>query len=231
MPETLLYNNTVAKNLNFVKGLNYFQALLLILLFSLTNSVYAQEANPQQQITPTTIVLKDGANLYSADDNFNKQILSNKIILKNSDVSYQENGGKEHLLKLIAKQSQKEEKKDLKNQLKIAENKRQKETLQQVKKEIEKFEKRVQVFVKHDFNRAPSPDQFFSSSSITKNYVIPSQSTHDFSKFYISADAYVITQALDFLHSQKYTYYNNKSLDFCFSEVFSVRPPPVLEFI
>lgn len=198
------------------------------MLFSLINNVYAQKANSQQQITPTTIVLKDGANLYSADDNFNKQILSNKIILKNSDVSYQENGGKERLLKLIAKQSQKEEKKDLKNQLKIAENKRQKEALQQVKKEIEKFEKRVKVFVQHDFNGAQPPDQFFSSSSIAKNYVIPSQNTHDFSKFYISADAYVITQALDFLHSQKYTYYNNKSLDFCFSEVFSVRPPPVL---
>lgn len=230
MQAKLLYNNTVAKNLNFIKSLNYFPALLLILLFSLSSNVYAQKANSQQQITPTTIVLKDGANLYSADDNFNKQILSNKIILKNSDVSYQENGGKEHLLKLIAKQSQKEEKKDLKNQLKIAENKRQKETLQQVKKEIEKFEKRVQVFVKHDFNGAPSPNQFFSSSSIAKNYVIPSQSTQDFSKFYISADAYVITKALDFLHSQKYTYYNNKSLDFCFSEVFSVRPPPVLVY-
>lgn len=198
------------------------------MLFSLINNVYAQKANSQQQITPTTIVLKDGANLYSADDNFNKQILSNKIILKNYDVSYRENGGKGHLLKLIAKKSQKEEKKDLKNQLKIAENKRRKETLQQVKKEIEKFEKRVQFFVKHDFNGAPPPDQFFSSSSMAKNYVIPSQSTHDFSKFYISADNYVITQALDFLHSQKYTYYNNKSLDFCFSEVFSVRPPPVL---
>lgn len=230
MQETLLYNNTVAKNLNFIKGLNYFPALLLILLllFSLSNNVYAQEANSQQQITPTTIVLKDGANLYSADDNFNKQILTNKIILKNSDVSYQENGGKEHLLKLIAKQSKKEEEKDLKNQLKIAENKRQKEALQQVKNEIEKFEKKIQVFVKHDFNNALSPDQFFSTTSIVKNYVTPSQSTHDFSKFYISADAYVITQALDFLHSQKYTYYNNKSLDFCFSEVFSVRPPPVL---
>jgi hypothetical protein len=200
------------------------------LLFSLSNNVYSQEANSQQQITPTTIVLKDGANLYSADDNFNKQILSNKIIVKNSDVSYQENGGKEHFLKLITKQSQKEEKKDLKNQLKIVKNKSQKEALQQVKKEIEKFEKRVQVFVKHDFNGAPSRDQFFSSSSIAKNYVIPSQSTHGFSKFYISADAYVITQALDFLHSQKYTYYNNKSLDFCFSEVFSVRPPPVLVY-
>lgn len=227
MQETLLYNNTVAKNLNFIKGLNYFPALLLILLFSLINNVYAQEANSQQQIAPTTIVLKDGANLYSADGNFNKQILSNKIILKNSDVSYQENEGKGHLLKLIARQSQKEEKKDLKNQLKTAENKRQKEALRQVKKEIEKFEKRVQVFVKHDFN-GTSPDQFFSSTSISKNYVAPGHSNHDFSKFYISADAYVITQALDFLHSQKHIYYNNKSLDFCFSEVFSVRPPPVL---
>lgn len=215
--------------MNFIKSLNYFPALLLILLFSLSNNVYSQEVNSQQQITPTTIVLKDGANLYSADDNFNKQILSNKIILKNSDVSYQENGGKEHLLKLITKQSQKEEK-NLKNQLKIVKDKSQKEALKQVKKEIEKFEKRVQVFVKHDFNGAPSPDQFFSSSSIAKNYVIPSQSTHGFSKFYISADAYVITQALDFLHSQKYTYYNNKYLDFCFSEVFSVRPPPVLVY-
>jgi hypothetical protein len=227
LQKTLLYNNTVAKNLNFIKSLNYFPALFLILLFSLSNNVYAQEANSQQQITPTTIVLKDGANLYSADDNFNKQILSNKIILENSDVSYQGSGYKEHFLKLIARQSQREEKKDLKNQLKIAENKRQKEALQQIKREIEKFEKRVQVFVKLDFNDATSPDQFFSTNTIAKNYVTPSQSTHDFSKLYISADPYVVTQALDFLHSQKYTYYNNKSLNFCFSEVFSVRPPPV----
>lgn len=227
MQKTLLYNRTVGKNLNFIKGLNYFSALLCIFLFSLSNNVYAQETDSQQQIPPVTIVLKDGGRLFSTDDHFNNQILSKKIILKNSDVSYQESKGKEHFLQLIAKQPQKEVKEGLQHQLKIAESKRQKETLQKVKKEIEKFEKRIQDFVKHDFN-GTSPDQFFSSTSISKNYVAPSYSTHDFSKFYISENAYVITQALDFLHSQKYTYYNNKSLDFCFSEVFSVRPPPII---
>jgi len=225
--KALPYNNTIEKSLNFIKGLNYFSGLLLILLFSLSNNVYAQEAHSQQQIPPVTIVLKDGGRLFSADDHFNKQILSKKIILKNSDVFYQESLGKEHFLQLIAKQSPNVEKKDLQHQLRIAENKTQKEILQKVKKEIEKFEERVQHFVKHDFN-GTSPDQFFSSTTISKNYVAPSYSTHDFSKIYISANAYIITRALDFLHSQKYTYYNNKSLDFCFSEVFSVRPPPVL---
>lgn len=197
-------------------------------MFFLINNFYSQQANSKIQIMPAIIVLKGGAKVYSADESFNQQILSNKGVLTNSVVFYQEDTGKECLLSLIAKQSSKEEKKDLKHQLKIAESKRQKEVLKLVKKEIVKFEKKIQVFVKHDFNGVPFSNHFFSSISISKNYVLPVQNNRDFFKFYISRDAYLVRHALDFLHSQKYTYYNNKSIDFCFSKVFSVRPPPVL---
>lgn len=75
--------------------------------------MYGQHINSQQPVGPPIIVLKDGVKLYSADDNFNKQILGNKVILRDSDVFYQQNGDKDHFIKLVARKSPKEEKKDL----------------------------------------------------------------------------------------------------------------------
>lgn len=197
----------------------------MVLLFSFNVNLYAQQDGSSQKIARPIIVLKGGAKLYSSDNNFNQQVLTEKVVLKNSNVSFHDNGSEDQFLKAVSKRDPNEQKRNLKEQLKIAQTKKENEALQKVK---EKHEKKKEAFRKFDFNGFPSPNQFFSSNTISKNYVTPSQNNHNFPKLYVLSDAYIIKQALDFLHSQKYTYYNNKSLDFCFSQVFSVRPPPVL---
>lgn len=198
------------------------------MLFSVDSSLYSQQGNLQQEVPSAIIILKDGAKLYSADDSFNRQVLEDHIVVKNSDISYRNKSSEDRLLQLTAKRLQNEEKKNLEDQVKLAEKARQKDALQKVKNEIDKFRERSQVFAKIDFTSVPSSYQFLSTSAIAKVYVAPGQNNNDFSKLYASADSFLVRQALDYLHSQKYTYYNNKSLSFCFSEVFSVRPPPVL---
>lgn len=214
------------KKLNFLESLKFSQYVLLISLF-LCNFLFSQQADPQSQISPATIVLKSGAKIFSTDENFNKQVLNEKNILKNSDLSYQENGDKESLLNVTSKPL-KEEKKDLKNQLKTVEEKKERETLKKLKKEIDQHKERSKSFLQKKLNSIPSSEEFIASTHINQEYVAPSYRNHDFSNICFTENTVYLQTALDFLHSQKYTYYNNKSINHCFSEVFSVRPPPVL---
>lgn len=228
MQKTIFSFNTVANNLNFSQSLKFFFICILNVLFFFTANLQAQQTDPSQQIPSPTIVLKDGAKLFSTDQNFNNQILTHKIVLKNSELSVEDHKNSEQSLRATAK---KPLQKDLKSQQKAAEVNKQKETLKKVKKEIDQFNENKEAFQQIDFKVFPSSSQFFSSNTVSKDYVSPTQSNHDLSKLYVLSDAHSITRALDYLHSKKYTYYNNKSLDFCFSEVFSVRPPPVFNIL
>lgn len=204
----------------------FFRIFLLVLILFCSGFAYSQQNENEVQDASATIALKSGARIFSADKSFNQQIHAGNIVLKNSEVSYQKNLKKQDYLQVAAKQS-KVEKKKREIQFVTAANQIQKESIKKAKNEIEKYEKRKKSFEKIDFQNFPSPNQFFSSNTVLKNYVVPSQNSHDSFKSYVLSDAYILKRALDFLHSQQYTCYNSKSLDFCFSEVFSVRPPPM----
>lgn len=208
----------VTKYLNFSKSLNIFLFFLLNLLFSFNCILYAQNATP-------TIVLKVGAKLFSSDKSFNEQILTNKVFLNNVDVSIVEHKNKKQFLRAIARQSKTKEN-DLTKKLIIAQDDKRREALKKLKKGIEDYEKRKKDFQHFDFEGVSSQKHFFSSNTLSKDYMSPNRNNHDLSKFNTLSNAYLIVRALDFLHAQKFVYYNNKSLTFCFSEVFSVRPPP-----
>jgi hypothetical protein len=212
-------------NLNLKTDLRSFRLLLFSLIFFCTSHSYAQKSENPTQVEQATVVLKDGAKIFSTDEAFNKQISSNAVILKGAEFNLQNNGtGK--VLQATSSQ-QKVIKNDFKQEVKNLKEKKQKEELKKIKKEIEKHEERKEAFRKFDVSDFPSPSQFISSNSASKNYLVPSHNGNDFSKIHTSYKDYSVKRALNDLHAAKYTYYNNKSLDFCFSQVYSVRPPPL----
>lgn len=194
-----------------------------------SSNVYAQDEIGTS--TPkATITLKQGATIFSTDPSFNQQINSDKITVKNADVS---NAG---LLNdaqvLTAKPNKAYEadaaKKDFKTEFKKAEEKKKKEDLKKIKKAVTDHEKKNKSSRSENLRVFPSSEQFIATSHINRDYVSPNYNNHYFSKIHNSQDQYLVKHALDFLHQQKYTYYNSRSLDYCFTHVFSVRPPPVL---
>ncbi|MCU7618232.1 hypothetical protein NZ698_13565 [Chryseobacterium sp. PBS4-4] len=213
------------KNLNQKTDLRFFITLLSFTFFCFSNA-YAQRSENPTQVEQAIVVLKNGAKIYSTDEAFNKQISNHVIILKNVDPDKGNNTND----KILTESSIKPEefKKDFKENLQASIQKKQKEELKKIKKEIDKHEVRKKTFVINDLKKNSSSDEFLASTRISKNSVVLEYNNFNFSKTFLAAHINIVKLALDFLHSQKYVYYNNTSLDFCFSTVFSVRPPPVL---
>lgn len=226
--KNLFLLHIIANNLKFYQSFRTLVLLVLLSVFPFTNTIFAQHAYQQQNFTPPTLVLKEGASLYSTEDHFNNQILSNKIILIRSEVSYQKLVGNQHMLGLMAKKARTGKKKFHKQKSGLANTRRHELASKELRIEIEKFKKRSQSLSACVFKNVPSTDHFFSSGTNSKNYAAPGQRNHDLSKFSRLYDANEINQPLDFLHFQKFRYYNNKSLDFCFSDTFFTRPPPTV---
>lgn len=223
MRKVLSYNNINAKKLNFKGSLIILRSILLFALFCGSYS-YAQKSENPAQVEPATIVLKDGAKIYSTDEAFNNQINNNAVILKNADIVPKNKNSASNVLEATSSKPV-ILKKDFKQEVKNSAEKKQKEELKKVKKEIDQYEKRKKAFI-NDFKGSPSSEGFFVSVSSGKDSIAPVHNNYDFSKIFFVANSYTVKSALDFLHTQKYTFYNNKSIDYCFSEVFSVRPPP-----
>lgn len=221
--------NIHVKKLNLDLSLNYF-CIYITFLFSFFCSFASAQEGIGANSSQATIILKQGATIFSKDDSFNKQINSEKITVKNAEISTV--GMLEDGTVLTAKSNKTQEvqtpKKDFKSELKKAEENKKKEALKKVKKEIADYNDEAK---KNSFNTKrllfPTSEEFISSTHINRDYVAPSYQNHHFSKILVSLNQYVIKSALDFLHKQKYIYYNSRSLDFCFTHVFSVRPPPV----
>lgn len=217
------------KKSNLSLSLNLF-CIFATLIFSFFSSFVPAQEGTGKEVPPATIVLKQGATIFSKDDSFNKQINSEKITVKNAEISTA--GMQEDGTVLTAKSNKTQEvqtpKKDFKSEFKKAEENKKKEALKKVEKEIAEHDDKAK---RNSFNIKklwfPTSEQFIASEHINRDYVAPSYHQHHFSKILVSLNQYVIKSALDFLHQQKYIYYNSRSLDYCFTHVFSVRPPPV----
>lgn len=70
------------QNLQFFKKLFFFGFLIF-------NSFLYSQKTQDSTLPPATLVLKNGANIYSQDQDFNAQIQKNKVDLQNSELSYQ----------------------------------------------------------------------------------------------------------------------------------------------
>ncbi len=215
----------VAKNFDFCKRSVFFRFFLWAGFLLAYGSFNAQESDSIRKVSPATVVVTGDAKIYSTDPNFNRQFITHKVILKKGQLSFRKNFNKENSLQVISSDSKKNLS-DFKTALKVAKTKKRIEELE-IEKQIEKYENRKETFEKFDFKGFPSPDVFFASNIILKSYVAPGDNNHDFTKIHPAEKYNSATYSLEFLYSQKYVFYNSRSFDFCFSKVFSVRPPPL----
>jgi len=220
--------NIHVKKLNSRLGLNSF-CIYITFIFSFFFGFASAQEGIGTETPQATIVLKQGATIFSNDDSFNKQINSEKITVKNAIVSTAGilEGGKILTAKPSKTQKVQTPKKDFKSELKKAEENKKEEALKKIKKEIANHNDEAK---ENSFNTKrllfPTSEEFITSTHVNRDYVAPNYHNHDFSKILVSLSQYVVKSSLDFLHQKKYTYYNNRSLNFCFSAVFSTRPPP-----
>jgi len=203
-------------------GNSRFLALATVLLCG--SFVHAQQIESHVATEKTAVFVTNGASLYSTDEAFNSQI--NVIVLKNDESAAQGNRASSafHTSSSVAKDS----KRNLKLEIKSIKDKKLKEELKKTSKEIASYQKRKESFKKCVFDSFPSQSQFFSTNSVSKSYIVPNHNDNSSFKIPVSKKDYSIKQALSYLHAEQYAYYNNRSLDYCFSQVYSVRPPPEL---
>lgn len=219
MPKNLLSGIT---NLYLSLATKYVSLVLLTVFLLFTGKIYAQVGKGNDLV----LVLNSGATIYSDDEHFNIQILNKKIILKNTDTQL-EIDEKKHVLKLTGKYSQNKTKNEFAKQLKTTENKCSRKTHLHEEKEAQNSAQNRPNFAEFDFTESRSSSQLFSSHSNSKNFIIPHNDSKEVSELDVIANHHAAAKVLHDLHSQRCTYYNNKSLNFCYSKVFSVRPPPV----
>jgi len=203
---------------------SFFCRAIFLGILIFFNSLYSQDKKVTDDKVRVVFVTQ-GAKVYSADQSFNNQIDQGEIIVKNGDLSFEEDDDSHRVLIVSTPNSKIP---SFSRQVKSSEEKKKKKLLKEIKNEIDHYEAQKESFEKKDYHNFPSPFQFLSSHSTSQNCIAPSNTPHDFSKIYTDPKKCFLNQDLDNLHTPKYTFYNNKSLDFCFSDVFSIRPPPVL---
>jgi hypothetical protein len=205
----------------FEKSSYIFRIVILILLFAF-NTFNGQQKIDNDTLS-TNLVLENGVMLFSADESFNTQIYEKKIIIRSAHLSILKS---ENSKALVAVSGQKTYKLAL--QLKSIEKKKQIDAIRYIRKKIDNYRAKSKSFEIADFKPLPSSSQFLSGHSVAKNYILPRHNVHEFLKICTKPKDQSLQRSLNDLHIQKFIHYNNKSLDFCFSKVFSVRPPPVL---
>ncbi len=82
-------------------------------------------------------------------------------------------------------------------------------------------------FENHFKESLPS-GHFSSTLKRNSDYINYRTDRKDFSKTCFFENLNLVKKTLSHLYTHNFTHYNNKSLDYCFSVVFSVRPPPGL---
>lgn len=209
----LLLNTNSSENITIpFPGLKYF---LFAVFLNFNLLVNAQEGFGNGQ----EITLHGDVHIYSSDENFNKKVPS-KYIYK----EYSLNNKRLIVFNSVNNASKKEY--DLKKNVKAAKERKDKLAFQEIKNKIDDFERRKKSFDFHHLKNYPSSEDYLSLSHLLKDSATTTF-FYQFLKITCVGEVYVIKIALDFLHKTDFHYYNNKSLDCCFSEVFSVRPPPV----
>ncbi|MGD1319580.1 hypothetical protein [Chryseobacterium sp. 2R14A] len=216
MKRDLLKLNFEFKYSSFRKSLRFLCICSFLVFISFIQTLRAQVENGNSH--NVTIVLSQGAVVYSADAEFNKQISSGKITLDNGSVSYD---AQKDVLVAGVKQS-----KNFGNKAKIAESKNQKEELKKIQKKIADFETRKKTFPVKELQVFPSQQDIISLSGVNLEYLSPGQQNY-LNKFFIADSFYEDKVALNPKLRQKNKNYGSQAVNFFYTNAFSVRPPPV----
>ena len=172
-----------------------------------------------------SVFLGNGALVYS-DDVFFDEYLSHSTIT-NNDINVKivkKEGNK--LIVIVEKKSQ-SIRTDITHEFKKASTKIRDKEIAAIKKQITDFEKRKAKIKPHNIN-LPYSSFFQSNHQGNWNYVIPNTNSQKYSVAYLSEYIYPKDTSLDHLYSRGSTFYNSKIICYCFSTIYSVRPPPTI---
>lgn len=195
-----------------VLSLGFGKVTVFILVF-LFHSFYSQEGFG----TAPSITVSGNAKIYSTDPDFNRQFLAQE------NIDYQiVSSGKAYVFK-----SKSADKKIAKRKPKASVQNIDQARLKKIKQNISDFEQRKKSFNFCNINNAPFSRELPYSSDSNRSYIAPSTVSNDFSKVCVFQYKYLISLVLEYLYVWKYHYFNSRSLEFCFSKIFSVRPPPL----
>lgn len=206
--------------IGFDVPLRFFATLIFLFQFSF---FFAQDYTVDNS---DTLFVSSGVRIYSADKTFNKQIAQKKIIISDKSTLIHDPTDK-NILVITSKNEANKKGADFVNQIKLAKLEKQQKLLKKVHKYLANFEKSQEKSIKYTLTDLNSTRYFFKNTSSTKVYLHQRTNQYEIGKKH-EVDHYYLNLALEYLHTEKYFYYKNKPLDFCFSEVHSVRPPPVL---
>jgi hypothetical protein len=185
----------------------------IIFLFQ-SQFLSAQEPSKEEHTDTAFIFVDRNVVIFSKDESFNKKLKYKEVALSHSIAQNSSSKNKQAVQYNLAEE------------VRLTREKEKQATLEEVKQEIEKFENKNKFSLNKEFYPPQSSDKFSGSKSSTKDYISPKPNNQDVYKKVCFSEPFLIKKTLGFLHTQKFFYYNNKSYDDCFSNVFSVRPPP-----
>lgn len=202
-----------------------FRFLGLILLVFQFQFLSAQETSTGENSDTAIMYVDKSLQIFSADENFNKntqvrEIVATEIVSEKSTISVQSSA-------LLKKKKTDSLQLNFSKELQNIEEQKAKIVSEEIKQKQESLEVE-NTLVKTEFHRPVSSDDFLGSQKISKDYVSQRPCNQEVCKNICFCEPVFIKKALSHLHTQKFFYYNNKSFDDCFSNVFSVRPPPII---
>lgn len=203
-----------------ISKFSLFTKLSILFLFQIT--FFSAQENRKDTLNASFIYIGKNIEIFSSDVNFTKQLQNAKIITeqklviceslpKTNDISKPIQVGIGTIDKAIAFQN----------------DESVKQTEVQTEKRIKDFQKSKIKRSQWEIYSNHTEDSFHEFSGFHKKYISSSEHQCFLDKFFAEKD-FAAKENLKFIHQHQYFLYSSKSLDFCFSTVFSVRPPPFL---
>lgn len=192
------------------------------ILFLFQINFFSAQENRKDSLNDAFIYVEKNVQIFSSDDIFSKQ-LQNVAIANDRKIKTCPSLQKSESLN---KTEQVEIKTVFKNKKLAFKNEgvtkhEEKETLEK----IHEFQKRKKNISRPEMFATHSEGSFKAYTGLDKTSIFQTVHHYFLGKFFAIKD-FAAKENLKFIHSQEYVFYNSRSLDFCFSTVFSVRPPP-----
>lgn len=222
MDKRFFFFKTMLKFFCFHKISNFHLFLKLSILFLFQITFFSAKENRKDTLNASFIYIEKNIEIFSNDVNFTKQLQNATIITrqklviceslpKTNNISQPIQVGIGIKSKTIAFQN----------------DESVKQTEVQTKKRIKDFQKSKIKRSQWEIYSNHTEDSFHEFSGFHKKYISSSEHQYFLDKFFAEKD-FAAKENLKFIHQHQYFLYSSKSLDFCFSTVFSVRPPPFL---
>lgn len=203
--------------------------MLPFLLFYVKS--YSQENDSLSERSSNTILLKGEAAIYSSDDNFNYQIAERSIVIKGNSIQYTKNSGKS-LIIITSSSDYVSTSRDLKNNKKNLVKRIKNDDIKS-KKIIDEYQSKLKYHIIRKFENHHSEERFSNLKNQTLYYLLPESGLKKkIKKACLSFLTFFSYLSCLFLLVLLFDWYNKQFIDYHYSRVFNIRPPPsLLSFI